>query len=131
LRGWRVICGAAVYLLKCHGIPRTPVHLQVAKIVSVAIQAFEDCTSVNLCDVRNGTILRSSHSSKVKADSERQSQPSYLRLIITFGLSLTVSELLAFVWTENDVMPIFPLGGVVGQISRRILKGSIRLPIRY
>ena len=89
-------------------------------------------TSVNLCDVRNGTILRSSHSSKVKADSERQSQPSYLRLIITlWSISHRFRVISVFVWTENDVMPIFPLGGVVGQISRRILKGSIRLPIRY
>ena len=45
--------------------------LQVAKIGSAAIQAFEDYTAVNLCDVRNGTILRWRHSSKVKADSER------------------------------------------------------------
>ena len=27
-------------------------------------------------------------------------------------------------WTGNDVMPISPLGGVAGQISRWILKGS-------
>ena len=48
------------------------------------------------------------------------------RFIITFGLSLTVSELLAFVcgqWTKNDVIPIYPLGGVAGQILRQILKG--------
>src|SRR5208282_4442017 len=116
----------------------------------------------------------------VNADSERQSTTSYLRLIITFGLSLTVSKLLAFVcgpevtscrfirwvasyvkvqcgfgkavpdflfainynfwsisyrfrvisiclWTGNDVMPISPLGGVAGQSSMRILKGSTRL----
>ena len=35
--------------------------------------------------------------SKISADSERRSPISYLRLIITFGLSLTVSELLVFV----------------------------------
>ena len=68
---------------------------------------------------------------EVETVSERQTHTSYLRLIITFGLSLAVSELLAFVCGQkNDVMPISPLGGVTGQISRRILKGSTRLPIR-
>ena len=32
-------------------------------------------------------------------------------------------------WTGNDVMPVSPLGGVVGQRSMRIMKGSPRLPI--
>ena len=71
--------------------------LQVANIVSVATQTFEDYTSVNLCDVRNGTILRWHHSSKVKADSERPSPTSYSLLIMTVGLSLIVSKLVAFV----------------------------------
>ena len=35
--------------------------------------------------------------SKVNTDSETQSPTSYLWLIITLGLSLTVSELLAFI----------------------------------
>ena len=35
--------------------------------------------------------------SKFNADSERQFPTSYLRLIITFGLSLVVFELLTFV----------------------------------
>ena len=34
-----------------------------------------------------------------------------------------------FLWTGNDVMPVSPLGGVAGQMSIRILKGSFRLPI--
>ena len=32
-------------------------------------------------------------------------------------------------WTWNGVMPVSPLGGVVGQSLMRILKGSPRLPI--
>ena len=32
-------------------------------------------------------------------------------------------------WTENDVMPISPLGGVVGQRSVQILKGGQRFPV--
>ena len=44
---------------------------------------------------------------------------------MTFGLSLTVSELLAFVCGPgNDVMPVSPLGGVVGQRSMRYLKAA-------
>ena len=45
---------------------------------------------------------------------------------ITFGLSLTVSKLLAFVCgpEKNDVMPVSPLGGVIGQSSVQIRKGS-------
>ena len=35
--------------------------------------------------------------SNIKADSKRQYPTSYSRFIMTFGLSLTVSELLAFV----------------------------------
>ena len=56
--------------------PERQFYLQVAKIVSDAIQTFEDNTSANLYDVRNGTIFRWHHSSKVKADSERQSRLS-------------------------------------------------------
>ena len=66
---------------------------------------------------------------KVKPDSERQTQTSYLQLITTFGISLTVSKSLAFVCgPNNDIMPVSPLGVVVGQRSRRILKGRPRHP---
>ena len=34
-----------------------------------------------------------------------------------------------YLWTGNDVMPISPLGGVVGKRSVCILKGGPRLPI--
>ena len=67
---------------------------------------------------------------QIKADSERLTQTSNMRLIITLCLSLTVSELNSIcLWTGNDVMPVSPLGGVVGQRSMQILKGSPRLPI--
>ena len=57
------------------------------------------------------------------------SPTTYLRLIITFGLSLIVSELGICLWTGNDVMAVSPLGGIVGRRSMWILKGSPRLPI--
>ena len=31
-------------------------------------------------------------------------------------------------WTGNDVMPVSPLGGILGQMSMRIMKGSYMLP---
>ena len=71
LRGWRVTCGAAVCVLMFPEIPRTPILSTSCKIGSAAIQTFEDYTSVNVCNVRNGTILRWLHSLTVKADSER------------------------------------------------------------
>ena len=57
---------------------------------------------------------------KMKADSKRMSQTSNLRLVMTLCLSLTVSELTAFVCGPgNDDMPVCQLGAV-GQMSRRI-----------
>ena len=113
--GWQMITSFGSKLVSCTcgagekhvGLPYTcwsaikynerQFWLQVANIVSVAIQTFEDYTSVNLCDVRNGTILRWHHSSNVKADSKRPSPISYSRLIMTVGVSLTVTKLVAFV----------------------------------
>ena len=53
---------------------------------------------------------------KVKPNSERQTHTSYLRLITNFGLSLVRFRVISIcLWTGTDVMPVSPLGGVVGQ----------------
>jgi hypothetical protein len=91
LRGWRVTCRAAVSVLKCHEIPPNA-------------SSETSCQNCKWCDTNVWRLhfskpLRCQKwhhfevalSSKVKADSERQSHTSCLRLIITFGLSVTVS----------------------------------------
>ena len=66
-------------------------------------------------------------------DSERQLPTSYLCLMLTFALSLTVSELYAilviFYETGSDVTPISPPGGVSSQIKLQIMNSNCRLPI--
>ena len=79
--------------------------------------------------VRSSYARKVASEIKIKADSERLTQTTNLRLIMTLCLYLTVSESISFVVTGNDVMLVSRLGGVVGQRSLRILKGSPRLPI--
>ena len=57
--------------------------------------------------------------------------PIYLSMVNYnfWSISYRFRVISIYLVTGNDVIPVSPLGGLVGQRSMRILKGSPRLPI--